>query len=319
MLCQLVLCGLVLAAPALSFGGDAANTKIQRPFLWKITRTSTADSAAKPHAYLFGTIHVPNKNVTQLHPTAQRAWYESTAAFFEIDFLKNSDDQTAAISLPDGQKLEDLVPPDTLQRLDARLKKISPLMSRTALPNAKIAVWPLLLGNLDAQMRDLGQLPMDLKLFQEARSKSKLVGGLEQATSQLKTLVSLTNEEQLAFLKGTLDGMDDDDAKNIDRLSLTIELYASGDAEKFRQFIDEDLKRSTISDELRDKIIQGLLVDRNKLMAESIAKNMQQSSDRIFFFAVGVGHLVGKDSVQDFLKSHDMTIERVSADNSGIE
>ena len=172
---------------------------IRQPFLWKITPTDSQGEDTKP-GYLFGTIHVPDKSLTTLHPIAAKAWNESDAAFFEVDLLKNAGDQTNAISLPDGVRLEDQLSAELLKRLDDRLKKISPAFGRSILPNAHIAVWPLLLGNLEAQVRKLGQLPMDMKLYGEAKSQGKKVGGLEDPTKQLTPIIELPKKDQIEFL-----------------------------------------------------------------------------------------------------------------------
>lgn len=293
---------------------DQGPSSGQLPFLWKITMVSSTAERAAATAYLFGTIHVSEKSVNTFPPIAQQAWNESTAAWFEIDFQTSSGAQTKSISLPNGVDVADVIPADLLQQLDLRIKKISPLMSRSTLPNAKVAVWPLLLGNLDAQARHLGQLPMDLRLYQKARATGKKVGGLEEPTSQLELLDALTSEEQIAFLKATLDSMDDDDTNNIDRLQTTMDLYSSGDEEAFAKFIDDDFQRNGLPKELRHKIINGVLIRRNQLMADAILDNMKLNSGEVFFFAVGVGHLVGKDSVQNFLKQKSAVIERVGAD-----
>ncbi len=59
--------------------------KIEKPFLWKVEKAESTDSAAKV-SWLFGTIHVPDEEVTTLHPAAQAAFDQASAAYFEIDF-----------------------------------------------------------------------------------------------------------------------------------------------------------------------------------------------------------------------------------------
>ena len=92
---------------------------IKRPFLWTID--ASREDAAAVKAHLFGTIHVPDKTITRLHPQAQQAWDDATAPRFEIDFVKDSAAQTKAISLPADQKLEDLIPEPLVQRLELKL------------------------------------------------------------------------------------------------------------------------------------------------------------------------------------------------------
>jgi uncharacterized protein YbaP (TraB family) len=302
---------------------DAAPITVVRPFLWKVEsplRTSAAESsdgdAAEVPAvsWLFGTIHVPDPEITTLHPTAQKAFDDSQAAYFEIDFLKNSDAQVQAISLPEDQKLEDILPPELLQQLDNRLKSFSPAMQRSVLPNAHVGVWPLLLGNLQAQVRKLGELPLDMKLYVAASRAKKEVGGLESPDSQLQGVISLPLEEQIAFLKATLDGMDDDDAAGIDRVHEILQHYAAGDEQKFVTLFEEEFQRIKLSQDLTSRILDALLHARNQDMANSIDRIITRSPEKSVFFAVGLGHLTGKDSVQEFLTQKGYRVTRFESE-----
>ncbi len=285
--------------------------KVEKPFLWKVEAPSKGD-AAPAVSWFFGTIHVPDQSITTLHPAAQKAFDDAHAAYFEIDFMKASSAQMESISLPADKQLEDLIPEELVKRLDERLAKISPLAKRTALPNAHPGVWPLLLGNLDAQLRKLGQLPLDMLLYSNAVQQDKTVGGLEKATGQLQGIIDLPVEEQAAFLKATLDGMDEDEAAGIDRIQQTMELYTSGDEAKFEKFIEEEFDRIKLDKDIANRITTALLGDRNKQMAEAADALMKDNPEKSYFFAVGLGHLVGKDKVQEFLESRGYKVTRVT-------
>jgi len=271
---------------------------VARPFLWKI-EPRTEDGQP---SWLFGTIHVPDKSITTLHPAAQAAFDSADAAYFEVDFLKDQAEQAKAVSLPDGERLEDLVDAELVDRLDARLKKISPLFSRGALPSVHVVVWPLLLGNLEAQVRSLGEPPLDLALYFAAQQAGKTIGGLEKPGEQLVKLIEMPLDDQIKFLEASLDGMDADDEAGIPRLKQTMEKYASGDPKEFDDFMQSEMERIDLPEELTDRILTALLSDRNQRMAASIDALMKDSKDTTSFFAVGVAHLTGEDSVQDFLR-----------------
>jgi uncharacterized protein YbaP (TraB family) len=288
---------------------QAASLQIVKPFLWRI-ECDAPNGESTAASWLFGTIHVPDPEITTLHPAAQKAFDDAQAAYFEIDFLKASDRQTQAISLPSDQKLEDLLSPELLKQLDDRLKKMSAFTSRSALPNAQIGVWPLLLGNLQAQIRKLGELPLDMKLYVTASQKGKEVGGLESPDSQLRGLLSLSRDDQTTFLKATLDGMDADDAQGIDRIQEVLELYAGGDETKFVELFEEEFRRIHLPPELTERILDGLLRDRNQKMAVAIDELIQKTPEKSCFFAVGLGHLTGRRSVQEFLIADGYRISR---------
>ncbi|MFN9977553.1 MAG: TraB/GumN family protein, partial [Phycisphaerae bacterium] len=62
--------------------------------------------------------------------------------------------------------------------------------------------------------------------------------------------------------------------------------------------------------ELTDKILSGLLYDRNRVMAEAADDLMKKHPQDSYFFAVGLGHLTGKQTVQQFLQARGYRIER---------
>lgn len=302
---------LVLATVAAGADDDHALV-VRKPFLWKISLPESDRSEDTRESYLFGTIHVPHQSVTRLHAVAQKAWDEADAALFEIDFLQDRAAQAKAISLPADQRLENLLSENLLSRLDDRLKKIAPATTRAVLPKAHVVVWPLLLGNLQAQAGHPHQLPMDLLLYRAAKLNGKEVGGLEKPEEQLQGIVELPLDDQIAFLKATLDGMDNDDAEQIDRLQQTMKHYASGDADGFGRFLRAEFTRTGLRKELIDSITDNLLTIRNRKMATEIVRRLRLSPKQSFFFAVGVGHLVGDTSVQTILQQQKVTVTRVS-------
>lgn len=319
VLCRILLCGLaaltIPAAVSADEQSDAAPFRIERPFLWSIR----SPDAAAATSWLFGTIHVPDEEFTTLHPAARRAFDAAGIACFEVDFMANMADQMNAITLPDDQSLSDLLPPKLLNRLDARLKSISPLMTRDALPEAHVVVWPLLLANLEAQVRELGSPPLDLKLYLEARSAGKAVGGLEDGARQLQPLIDLPLDDQIAFLRATLDGMDEDDENNINRLELTMRKYASGDAEEFAAFMQAEMDRLELRDELTQRIHKALLTDRNRTMADSIHGRVSAAPSVPHFFAVGLGHLTGDQTVQDALRERGYRVKREEPEATAVD
>jgi len=288
----------------------ADDLKIARPFLWKVDGIPTDDGTTK-HAYLFGTIHVPDEGLTKMHPTAQSAWEDAGAVYFEIDFVNDGMAQTAAISLPEGKTLEDLVSEELVSRVDKRLKGISPLMTRGGvLPEAHVVMWPILIETLKAQV-GAGGLPMDMKLYADAMGRDRIIGGLEDARLQLKPLTDLSLEEQTEFLTASLDQMDKDDASGEDRMGKLKSLYASGDEKAFHEYFEADLKQMAVSEDLQTLFKKTLLGDRNERMAMAIIDRMKKTPDRICFFAVGCGHLIGDDSVQVSLKKQSVASARV--------
>jgi len=285
---------------------------IKRPFLWVVT---PPDSEVV--SYLFGTIHVNDPNITKLHATVQTAFNNSTAVWFEIDFLKDAAAQTQAISLAPGKRLQDLVSAPTIARIDTRLKNLSPLLSRGSLPEFQVVMWPMILANLEAQVKHLGTLPMDMQMQISARDAGKKSGGLEDATSQLKPLMELPMEKQIEFLEASLDVMDADQQAGVNSLEVLVRLYADGSSEPLQTYLQTELQRPKISDEVRTLFVDTLLTARNKQMAKGIEKLIQADPSGIHFVAVGTAHLLGEGSVQEELIALGFQVRRVETDSPG--
>ncbi len=308
---RLLLPSIVLLSHLLPVAaGDDETVTIQRPFLWEFWR---ADSEAT--SYLFGTIHVNDPNITRLHPKVNAAFESSTAAWFEIDFAEDRAAQTEAISLPQDERLEDHVSADTLARIDRRLMKLSPLLSRTALPEFRVVMWPIVLANLKAQVRHLGTLPMDMQLQMAARAANMKTGGLEDAENQLRKLTDLPMEKQIAFLEAFLDVMDSDDAAGLNQMEILIKLYAAGDGDDLQKHLERELQRPQVSDDLQKLFVDVLLIERNDNMVKAIELKISAAPDDVHFVAVGTAHLLGKQSVIEGLRESGFTVRRVTIDN----
>ena len=282
---------------------------IQHPFLWEFQH-----DGSEVTSYLFGTIHVNDPKITQLDPQVLTAFKASDCVWFEIDFLKDAAAQVQAISLPSGQHLEDLVPGQTVARIDQRLNAMNPLLSRGVLPEFRVVAWPLVLANLEAQMNHPGVQPLDMQLQLLARESKMKTGGLEDATSQLKPLVELTIEKQIEFLNASLDVIDEDTRQGISQLEILVNLYAIGDGDALQKYLENELRRPQISAELKKLFVDTLLIERNLDMVRSIAANIEAAPGEVHFIAVGIAHLLGKGSVVDGLKQAGYTVRRVGVE-----
>lgn len=274
--------------------------RVLKPFLWKIEGDT-------PN-YIFGTVHVADPRALKLHPAADRVFEAAEAAFFEIDFEK-AGQQLQAMLLPNGEKLEDTLSADTIQRLDKRVNKVAPGL-RDRLPLKPIA-WMLLLPQLEAQKR-FQNLALDMQLNGRAKAAGKVVGGLEDASLQLRELFKLSKEEQSQFVKSSLKAMDDADAKNEDQLMTTINYYLRGDGKAFHKYFMDDMKAGSMPEPLQEKLIQGLLISRNKRMAKQIKELTAAFPNRKHFFAVGTAHMLGENSVLTYLKKDGIKTSTVT-------
>jgi len=139
-------------------------------------------------------------------------------------------------------------------------------------------------------------------------------GGLEDATSQLKPLTELPLETQIEFLNASLDVMDEDTAQGISQLEILVKLYAAGDGDALQKYLEKELRRLQVSEELQKLFIDTLLIERNVDMVKAIAANVEAAPDEVHFVAVGTAHLLGKGSVVEGLQQAGFTVRRVDAE-----
>lgn len=299
----------LLAAGGLLFAGDEEPAPVEqpdrvlKPFLWEIP--------GEVPSYLFGTAHTVDERVTKMHPVARKAFEEAQAVYLEVDLVKDAPKQLAAMRLPEGKKTEDMIPADLLERLDARLAKISPLLNRAQVGHLKTFAWVVLVPTLYEQLKKPGVPVLDAKLYGEAMRAGKIVGGLEDPAEQTAFVDSVTNDEALLMLRVMLDQWDEDDAQGTDPTAELIGHYLQGDGKGLSEYAMRKMRGEEIPKELTERLMKGLAYDRNERIAKAIAKHVAEHPKRRYFFAVGAMHLIDKQCVQDYLEKLGVKTRRV--------
>lgn len=298
------LAGAVVFQPAQAFAQtvEAAPAAAARvvpqadgagPALWVIR---DADSTL----YLFGAVHV-------LRPTTAWGSAKVDAAFASADDIwfeiSNPDDQAAIIPLiqqhgisPD-RPLSSLLTVDELAALDAAASgagltaaQMDPF--RPWLAGLTLSVAPLVKAGYDPRSG------VELILKARADAAGKPVHGFETIDKQIGILAGMSEADQLAFLRSTLEAYDDATVE----LDQMVGAWAAGDV--------ATLERVAV-DEMRDEspaVYQALLVQRNTDWAGQIQTLLAGSGTA--FIAVGAAHLAGDDSVQEILADRGVAVTR---------
>ena len=86
--------------------------------------------------------------------------------------------------------------------------------------------------------------------------------------------------------------------------------YVSGDPEIMEKAMNAEMQKMMEGEhkELGLRFKKLLLDDRNTSMAETIHQKLKAQPGRTHFFAVGVGHLVGKGSICEQLRDKGYTV-----------
>jgi uncharacterized protein YbaP (TraB family) len=147
---------------------------------------------------------------------------------------------------------------------------------------------------------------IDLKIAKLAEDDNDPVKGFETVDEQTKILASGTQEEQLAALRHVIAMPKADvDAMTEAMNSLAVK-WATGDitgAEAMFADINADTEAQFAGAQM-----DSLLLHRNENWAGQIETMLKGAGTH--FIAVGAGHLVGPDSVQERLKLRGITTER---------
>ena len=244
-LLALLLAVGVVAAPAAVRADDGPATAekakaeaqkeeiVRRPLLWMVEGT--------PRVFLYGTIHVPDKRVTEHLPIVQAAFDQSTALYTELRL-----DQAAQMQMqmtvfqmavmPD-KTLADVLGAELHDRVEklmpaglpfAMLGNTKPWLTQIILLQTLISEHNAMLERKAAQAvekkegaeeegekegaeeeeeegEDAPALALDPLLYAQAQKAGKTVGGLEEIATQLKPFNEMSIDAQVKGIKELAD------------------------------------------------------------------------------------------------------------------
>ena len=284
---------LLLAAPAIAAAPAAPPAADEiRPALWKVADGDTT-------IWLFGTVHALPPGIDWYKGRIAESFEGSKELVTEIVPPDPSAMQAIVIDkamLPKGQTLratlsaQDLLsyeavlgqqglPPDAFDRFEPWYAAVG--LSTLPLLRDGFASANGVEQALDARARVLG-LPHSA--LETAEYQLGLFDSLPPATQRTYLAEVIRN---LPTMKAQLLGM--------------VEAWKVGDADRLARLINED--------EDDPELLRVLLIERNKLWADWIAKRMDRPGT--VFMAVGAGHLAGAGSVQEQLAARGITAARV--------
>lgn len=283
---------------------------IQKPFLWRI-KAQTDD---KP-SYLFGTIHLSRPTVTALPPRVLTALHAVDAVYTEIPMDPTTLVQmTPRMFLPEGKKLDDLLPADLLAEAKTALRDIDPKLPFSNFSRLQVWAFAAGLAGLEDQVDFPGAIPQDMIVFQRGALNGKETGGLETPEEQLAIFEDLSAEEQIAMLRDGLRQMREIRATGQSPSEMLVSLYLAGDLDalgvELKKWMDPE------SSPLSAKLEERLLLRRNRLMADRISGILRTHVGRSAFFAVGAAHLYGETGLIALLQKRGFEVVRVGVDES---
>jgi uncharacterized protein YbaP (TraB family) len=278
----------------------APASAVERGALFKVT--------ANGHTmHLFGTIHVGLPQFYPLEPRITAALAGASALALEVD----PDQPSAEVAqlmrkhglLAEGERGYSSLAPAKRQQLEL-------LVRQAGLdPTVTSAFKPTMLASLLSmvQYQKLGydvNLGVDRFLARRARAGNVRVLELESLDRQLALLNHLHGDEQWRFLEETIDGILSG-AEQIESRHLA-DAWANAD----RTALDALAEQVAADPTLSGRFMREVLLDgRNGALAAKLARLLASEQNTVA--AMGVLHLVGKNSVPALLRARGFQVERL--------
>lgn len=264
-------------------GSGASRGAVATPFLYQITGKGTA-------AFLYGTVHLPDKRVVTLPDSVVAAFDASDVFFAEIEATAASEAKVQSMAtMPQGQSLQKVLGPATWARIEARfIKAGQPAALAAALSRFEPWAFSSLLPMLDYLDEMATQPALDKMLYQRAEKAGKAVAGLESVEEQVAVFQSFTRAEQVQMLRDSLDLLDKYEAQGRNVMEEMIGAWMSGDSATLVQLLDDGFGSDPV---IRERAEQELLWKRNARFAERMDAAMVAFPAKTSFFAIGALHL----------------------------
>lgn len=269
----------------------------ENALLWKVTGNELTETS-----YVFGTIHMIGKEDFFLTESMKTAFAASEKIVFEINMEEMSDMSVlfklmGKITMEGGKTLKDLVSDEDYKLVKAHfdglglplmfLEKMKPLFLST-FASGDVAPGDLQSGELKSY---------EMEFMEMAQKTKKEMDGLETIEFQLSMFDSIPYEAQAEMLVDAIKGADEGD----DQFKQMVDLYKQQALPALYSMIEGDTEGVGEFEDL-------LLVGRNKNWIPLMEGMMKVKPT---FFAVGAGHLGGKNGVVALLRKQGYTVTAV--------
>lgn len=261
--------------------------------LWKVSKDGNT-------IYLMGSVHLLKPDAYPLDPVMYDAFEASDRVVFELDF----DSLQAKMPMmmqrgvyQDGQTLKEALSDETYAMLQAQMDSlgVNMAMLQQMKPWMVAMSLPTLVLQKEGYSAESG---IEMHFYQKAQAAGKDVSGLETFEEQIGLLEFISSGDPDAFMKMTLEQMDDVSAM-MERITTH---WKAGDVDELAALLNEGFEGYP---DMQD----AMLADRNRNWIPQIEALISENSNAIVI--VGAGHLAGEDSVVDLLRDKGYTVEQL--------
>ena len=278
---------------------EATAQKVVDPVLEKSLLWEISGNGLKETSFLYGTIHIIDKEDYFLPAGTLSAIDKSEKVFFEIDMTQMSD---VSKLMPLMQKafmdndltLKDLLNDEDYKLVNNHFKELGlPLFFLEKIKPMFLTVFAS--GDMspgDLQNGDIKSYEMEFMKI--AENSGKTIGGLETIDYQISIFDSIPYKDQANMLVESIKSTDVGD----DQMKELVDLYIAQDIAGLYKIMQGDENISEYED--------VLLFKRNANWIPIMSQNMVSSRS---FFAVGAGHLGGTKGVINLLRQEGYSVK----------
>ncbi|MBU6343381.1 MAG: TraB/GumN family protein [Bacteroidetes bacterium] len=278
----------------------------EHALLWKIS-----GNGLKKPSYLYGTIHIIPKSQFSLAAPTRQALNSAQQLIFEIDMkeMLNMGTQMSMLTksfMAGGKTLKDLLPPEDYLFVKSKMGNLA--MPGNIMERLKPMFLSTLLSTEQEGMPNKGQsTSVEMELYQLWKKRKLPTGGLEHADFQISLFDSIPYEAQARMLVEGLrsDTLLQNGASELDKMN---DMYAHEDINAMQALIGDDSGEMGQYEEI-------LLLKRNRNWIPVMGNYMRQ---RPCFFAVGSGHLGGKEGVIALLRKAGYRVDAVPSNKDKL-
>ena len=263
---------------------------------WRIDKPGVAPS------YLLGTVHVIDPSLQALSPAVSEAI--DSARIFAVESAvspKNTAGHDAAVMRPlmvsANRELQDILAEDEIVVLEGALADAGYPAAVAIGLKPWAATMFLADSKCQERLRESGLKSLDELLIARANDKHIAIEGLETLIEQYRSMSSIAQDAQIAWLKASI-GL----YPRVDDMSQTIsELYRFRRLEAVWQLTQTLAPNAGLTDTMLQALRVDLVSRRNERLAERAQHLIDQGGA---FIAVGALHLTGADGIVELLRKN---------------
>ncbi|PYZ92335.1 hypothetical protein CR194_16000 [Salipaludibacillus keqinensis] len=250
--------------------------------------------------YLFGSVHVGDEGLYPLQEEIDEAFQQADYLAVEVDINEIDEMEAQQIMMQqamytDGTSLSDVIEEDVFQETVNQLSGMG--VNEMMVDQFKPWFVSMMLSEVAlANTEYTGDDGIDLHFLDRAAKKDLPIISLESLESQIESMSSAPEENQVEALEDMVNSLDIYE----EELTQLIRLWQSGNVDVFAQLreMDSDIEQLDMD-------------ERDLAMTEKIEGFLSEDDGGTYFVVVGALHLAGEGSIVDLLDDRGYTVESV--------